>query len=374
MPGISDPRKTPFPWFGGKSNAADVIWQALGDPHHYIEPFCGGAAVLLRRPEAQVNRTYYSETINDIDGMICNFWRALKHDPAGVAEAASWPVSECDIHARHLALVRWKDSEPYSRLCADPDFYDSQVAGWWVWGLCGWIGSGWCSGTGPWHEVDGLFVKQGRGKAREPGVKRVLPHLYDDGKGVNAPQLREPGVARCLPYVGDNGRGVNHAGLREPGTQYHSMVMPALVEWLSFLSARLRHVRITHGDWKRTLTTSASKMLSVRKKGGYCGVFLDPPYAGGERTKDIYAHDDHEVAAKVREWCIANGDDPKYRIVLAGFSGEGHEVLKGKHGWKEIEWFKGGFLVGGMGNANVAKGHQMHRDRLWLSPHCILPE
>jgi hypothetical protein len=27
---------------------------------------------------------------------------------------------------------------------SDPDFFDPKVAGWWVWGQCLWIGSGWC--------------------------------------------------------------------------------------------------------------------------------------------------------------------------------------------------------------------------------------
>jgi hypothetical protein len=33
--------KAPFPWFGGKSRVADDIWQRLGRPAQYIEPFCG---------------------------------------------------------------------------------------------------------------------------------------------------------------------------------------------------------------------------------------------------------------------------------------------------------------------------------------------
>ena len=39
----------PFPWFGGKRRAAPTIWEALGDPGGYVEPFAGSAAVLLAR-------------------------------------------------------------------------------------------------------------------------------------------------------------------------------------------------------------------------------------------------------------------------------------------------------------------------------------
>lgn len=102
-----DERKTPFPYFGGKSDAAEKVWAALGDVEHYIEPFAGSLAVLLRRPH-EVGRTYYSETVNDLDGLLVNVWRSLKLSPDATAEAASWPVIEADLHARHLALVRWR--------------------------------------------------------------------------------------------------------------------------------------------------------------------------------------------------------------------------------------------------------------------------
>jgi hypothetical protein len=69
------------------------------------------------------------------------------------------------------------------------------------------------------------------------------------------------------------------------------------------------------------------------------------------------------------QWCAANGANDKYRIVLAGFTGEGHEVLT-DHGWREVEWFEDGYLTGGQGNQSKY-GHQQHKERLWLSPHCL---
>jgi DNA adenine methylase len=62
--------KAPFPWFGGKSRAADVVWRAFGNVPNYVEPFAGSLAVLLARPhDAKI------ETVNDKDGLISNFWR-----------------------------------------------------------------------------------------------------------------------------------------------------------------------------------------------------------------------------------------------------------------------------------------------------------
>lgn len=44
------PLTAPFPYFGGKATIAPLVWEALGNPVRYIEPFCGSAAVLLARP------------------------------------------------------------------------------------------------------------------------------------------------------------------------------------------------------------------------------------------------------------------------------------------------------------------------------------
>jgi hypothetical protein len=369
--------KCPWPWFGGKRHAAPHVWAALGDPNHYVEPFCGSLAVLLQRP-ALANRTYHSETVNDMDGLLVNAWRAIQLHPEETAEAASWPVSEADLHARHLWLLRWRAERDLERLMGDPDWCDPRAAGYWMWGQSCWIGSGWCSGKGPWILGEGGRLVRRPGHAGE-GQKAKRPHITDDGVGVN------------------------HAGLRECGCgtepDWHPMVMPELRAWFRFLSARLRHVRILNGDWTRACTGGATLTLSCRQGLGPCGVFLDPPYStAAGRSDGLYACEDLDVAGAVRDWCLERGDDDRYRIVLAGFEGEGHEVLV-EHGWREVEWFTGKmFLAGGMGNQrgrrgegkDVAQwgedepdedngngggrvGNQQKRERLWLSPHCLRP-
>jgi len=55
--------KAPFPYFGGKSKIAHIVWQALGQPPVYIEPFFGSGAVLLSRKNYDPK---YKEIINDI--------------------------------------------------------------------------------------------------------------------------------------------------------------------------------------------------------------------------------------------------------------------------------------------------------------------
>jgi DNA adenine methylase len=165
--------RAPFPWFGGKRRAASLVWSALGNVDHYVEPFCGSAAVLLARPH--VGRC---ETVNDLDGMVSNFWRAVKSAPDAVAEACDWPVIEADLHARHLWLVGQRESLT-ERLIADVEYFDAKVAGWWCWGAGAWIGRGWCDGRErPWRQLPffgnaGMGVHSATGAAWRPLSARL---------------------------------------------------------------------------------------------------------------------------------------------------------------------------------------------------------
>ena len=420
---LTNLEKAPFQYWGGKADAAEAVWEALGDVPHFVDPFMGSLAVLLRRPH-QANRTYFSETVSDLDGLLVNAFRSIQMSPDATADAASWPVAEADLHSRHLALLRWRADNQLEHLMGDPTFHDPVMAGWWIWGQSCWIGSGWCSGDGAWTVGDdGRITKRGadgeggrrkrphlghggegvnRPQTREPGVSRQAPNVSDDGRGpnhpglpepgtsggvrrkmpnvndsghgVNRPQVREEGVARQLPAVSKGGQGSNHPALPESGTgpepDFHPMTMPELLRWFRFLSARLRHVRILNGDWRRAVTNGATKILTVRQGDGPCGIFLDPPYGEGAGRQDkLYVHDSLTVAAEAREWALSVGHDPQLRIVFAGYEGEHGDAFKAA-GWREREWFKKGFLKGGMANQSK-DGHQQARERLWLSPHCL---
>ena len=160
--------KAPFPYFGGKSRAAALVWPRFGAVRNYVEPFFGSGAMLLARPDGWTG----TETVNDVDGLLCNFWRALKDNPAAVAQHADWPVNENDLHARHAWLVGRRDSLQ-ARLEGNPRYFDVKIAGWWVWGMACWIGVGFCSGNGPWHVQDGQLVHLGDAGH---GVYRRLVH------------------------------------------------------------------------------------------------------------------------------------------------------------------------------------------------------
>lgn len=337
--------KAPFPYAGGKSRAAPLIWELLGDPAHYIEPFAGSLATLLGRPVTP-NRPYHSETVNDADGLLVNAWRSIQLSPMETAVACSWPVTEADLHARHVALIRWREEHQLEHLMGDPGWHDPVMAGWWIWGAACWIGSGWCASEGPWWpDDDDRLTKWKKNDPDRPGVKRQVPHLSDDGKGVNNAGLREPGVPPDL-------------------------VMPRLLEWFEVLSARLRHVRVVNGDWKRVVGSGSLNTLSAKTKGNCSGVFLDPPYADTADRAAMYAVEDFDVAHRVKEWCLTMTES-RHRVVLAGFDGE-HGTDLVDAGWTEYEWYKGGFLTGGYGNTGHS-GNQQHRERLWANPACLTP-
>lgn len=325
--------KAPFPWFGGKSRVAEMIWDHLGPVPNYVEPFAGSLAVLLLRPHPPG-----VETVNDKDTYLANFWRAVQGDPEAVAHHADWPVNEADLTARHLWLVCQEGFR--ERMITDPDHYDARIAGWWVWGISQWIGSGWCSRP-EWR---------GRGSAggAPRGVHRKRPDIKRGGRGVTRqlPSLRGSGNAA--------GSGIHGSGLPEKAD--------AITEWMLALCDRLRNVRVACGDWKRITGRSPTECV------GLTGILLDPPYGeGADRRRNIYAQDCLEVSKDVREWAIAHGDNPRLRIALCGYEGE-HAM---PDTWRCRAWK----AHGGYGNNGEGKGRDnSERERIWFSPHCLDPE
>ena len=306
--------RAPFPWFGGKSRVADLVWARFGEVRNYVEPFFGSGAVLLARPhEPQI------ETANDKDGFVCNFFRATQHAPDEVAHYANWPVNECDLHARHVYLCERRE-QLSRRLEGDPDYYDAKVAGFWCWGLCCWIGAGWCDekATGPWSVIDGQLV------------------LCDTGRGVH----------RKLVHLGDAGQGVHRKRVH-------------LEEVFTRLSSRLRRVRVCCGDWERVCGPTPTV------KHGSTAVFFDPPYSSeADRDMSCYAVEDGEVAHRVRGWCLTHGSNRLLRIALCGYEGEGHEALE-EAGWTVTAWKAHG------GYGTQSDNNNKHRERIWFSPNCL---
>lgn len=266
--------KSPYPWPGAKQRIAAQVWDALGDVDLYVEPFFGSGAVLLSRPEDHKRKR---ELINDIDGYVCNFWRAVQADPEGVAALVDPVVCELDLHARNTRLIAEREAFT-ERLRSDPEYFDARLAAWWAWGQSVWIGCGWASA----HKFSKPVCKAGR---------------WPDG--------------------------ILHPG-RQP-----------LDSCLSNLGARLDRVTVYCGDWRRCVTSAI-----IKQGGATVGVFLDPPYRKSSTAGAIdYTGSDDGVSEAVGEWCAEWGARPWMRIVLTGHAGE-HEHLEAL-GWRASEWSRG---------------------------------
>ena len=361
--------QSPYPYFGGKSAVAVDVWQRLGKPDTYVEPFCGTAAVLLANP-------YWpdvTETVNDAWAFIPNFYRAIEADPDEVAWYADERVDEVQMHAIH-AVLAGERSQLAARLEGDPDYYDAKTAGQWVWLMSMWIGKGCCSGRGAWSvDLDEEGYKVLVKKAKDgSGVSRQRQHITSKQgvftSGAMPEVASERGVrkdiARQMMHLTSEGKGVNRKRLQ---MHEHGVVQPVdLYDWFQALSYRFRNVRVLCGDWSRAVTPS------ITTYHGIAAVFLDPPYSDDQREGDLYAQDSFEVAHDVRKWCLENGDNPQLRIALAGYASE-HDELEDL-GWERFEWkAQGGYgnqgkKPGSRGKANAA------REVIWFSPHCLKPD
>lgn len=275
-------QKAPFQYFGGKSQVADEIWARLGHVKHYIEPFCGSAAMLLKAP-----RIADLEVINDLNYYIANFWRALKCQPNEVFEWQDWPVSHIDLIARHRWLVDPHRTEQLQSQLLDPQWPgDPQIAGWWLWGQCAWIGHGWCEKT---------------------IVGDNIPIISSGGQGIHSQNISSKAYSK-------------------------SSARSSAKEWLIALSTRLRHVRILHGDWKRCTNTNYGD-----SHNGVVGVVLDPPYKNFE---SLYGPSN---SSSIAEECVAWAKDHAHlRIALCGHAGD-YDLPS----WEVMPWKRDRLTFGG---------------------------
>lgn len=301
--------KSPYPYFGGKSSIASIVWERFGSIENYVEPFFGSGAVLLAK-EKPVN----IETVNDMNVWLVNFWRAVVNDPKGVAKHADYPVSEIDIHARgDWLFYRPLVDDFVKNIRNDPDYFDSKSAAWWVYGMS-WAFSG------SWGKKKVSF----RGKRK---------------------------VSKSRPGIGSKKRGLYNLD-----GEYDS-----IETYLSALCSRLKETRIMSGDWSRVVVPSITTGL------GLTGVFLDPPYAQVGRNDKLYGeNDDLKISSQVRRWCIENGENKLLRIALAGYDVE-HKM---PDNWEIVDWkAQGGMGNTGEGRGK----DNAKRERLWFSPHCLQP-
>jgi len=334
--------KAPFPFFGGKSRVANLVWSRFGQINQYIEPFAGSLAVLLGSPYIPPN-----EIVNDLDSYIANFWRALQNNPEEVAYYADYPISEVDLNSRHMWLINQEDFR--NRMLQDPDYYDAKIAGWWVWGISCWIGSGWCSLSSTHKQIPVLTRKQGVNSTHIPSII-MGNQLGTDSTPPSNSKWRLPGIT-----YKDN-KGVNC--IEQVDWNRHKI---GLYQYMYGLSERLRDIKVCCGDWSRVVKPS----ITINSAYGYTGIFLDPPYPEeANRSSRVYSKDNLKIAWEVREWALEYGDIPILRIALCGYNGiEGYKM---PDNWEKVSWK----ASGGYGNQDN-KNENRFRETIWFSPGCL---
>jgi len=153
---------------------------------------------------------------------------------------------------------------------------------------------------------------------------------------------------------------VGNAGMGEP---YN----PNIYRTMRLLSERLRYVRVVCGDWTRVCGGSWQTGMGV------CGMFFDPPYAVEDRDKNIYHNDSITVGKDVEKWCLSRGNDPKMRIVVAGYKEEYKNLVDA--GWKTQSWSaQGGYSNLADSSSDAIGKTNRHRETLFFSPHCVKTE
>lgn len=94
--------RSAFPYVGGKSYLSSYIVDRLPSHDTYVEPFAGGAGVLLNKPRSGV------EVLNDADRDVVHFFKVVRERPD--------------------ELAQWVGRVPYSRALYD-DWADAYYAG-----------------------------------------------------------------------------------------------------------------------------------------------------------------------------------------------------------------------------------------------------
>lgn len=76
------------------------------------------------------------------------------------------------------------------------------------------------------------------------------------------------------------------------------------------------------------------------------------------------------LAHDVREWCLNNGENPRYRIVLAGYLDEHDHLIPDT--WRRHRWSaSAAYQTANNGGQNA---DNRHKECLWMSPHCLQPD
>jgi len=289
-----------FPYVGGKYTVAPEINRRFSAVDTRIDAFTGSSSWILASEPVKY------EFVNDLDGYVVNYLRAVKYAPEEVARHLDFPRAELELIAYHL-YVRNKLPELVSRLGGDPDYYDPVIAARWAYVVAH---SVMCE----YHRAGGWLVRDGR-LVYERGAERIR------GSMTSRPLL----LTRLI--------------------KEHRVS-----EYVTALSERLRGVQVWWNDFEVVVTKAD------RSDFGVVGILLDPPYP--HHLRDVeYGTDSADIWYRAARWAVANGDDPKYRIAVCGYNDAESDALFPPD-WARFFWKRGGM------------GKNKDKECIWFSPHC----
>lgn len=103
-------------YYGGKQRIANQILQHFPPHSVYVEPFCGGAALLFAKPLfTPSNADHYREVINDTNERLINFYRVAQlqsEELYNVIEATLYSRREHEI-AKEISMDPLEDARRY---------------------------------------------------------------------------------------------------------------------------------------------------------------------------------------------------------------------------------------------------------------------
>jgi len=289
-----------FPYIGGKYSVAPEINRRFGNIDTRIDAFTGSSSWILASPPVRY------EIVNDLDGYVVNYLRAVKYAPEELARHLDFPRAELELIAYHH-YTRDRLPELVARLGGDPDYYDPVLAARWAYVMA--------------HSLMHEY-------------KRAGSWLVRDGR---------------LRYERGTGR------IRGSMTSRHLLLTRLLkerrvFEYITSLNERLRCVQVWWNDFEVVVEKAD------RSEFGVVGVLLDPPYPRHLRDYD-YNTDGADVWHRAARWAVANGDNPKLRIAVCGYGDAESDALFPQT-WARFVWRRSGI------------GRYKDRECIWFSPHC----
>ena len=271
-----------FPYIGGKYAITPEINRRFGAVDARIDAFTGSSSWILASEPVKC------EIVNDLDGHVVNYLRAVKYAPEEVARHLNFPRAELELIAYHH-YARDKLPELVSRLGGDPDYYDSVLAARWAYVMA--------------YKLDPSLLKPGGWLARDGRL------IYERGAGRIRGSLTTS--HRLLARL-----------VRERRVS----------EYVAALAERLRNVQVFWNDFE--------VVVGKTKHLGVVGILLDPPYPRHLRDFD-YDADSADVWQRAARWAVANGDNPRLRIAVCGYNDAESDALF-PDSWARFVWRRSG--------------------------------